>query len=82
MADNDLDPATRQLIAKRQDACGVTTGQPFMLDRVGMLDVEQNHVGLVENSVELLGVVGVKRISAAVKAGMHATIGVVVHYTE
>ena len=53
-----------------------------MLDGIGMLDVEQNHVGLVENGIELLGMVGIKRISAAVKAGMHATIGVVVHCTE
>ena len=70
------------LIAKRQNAHRIATGQLFMLNRIGMLDVEQHHIGLVENSIELLGVVGVKRISAAVKAGMHATIGAVVHYTE
>lgn len=53
-----------------------------MLNGIGMLDVEQHHVGLVENSIELLGMVGVKRIAAAVEAGMHAAIGVVVHCTE
>ena len=53
-----------------------------MLDGIGVLNVEQHHIGLVEHSIELLGVVGVKRISAAVKAGMHATIGVVVHGAE
>lgn len=48
-----------------------------MLSRIGMLDVEQHHVGLVENGIELLGVVGIERIAAAVQAGMHAAIGVV-----
>ena len=74
VTDNDLNLATRQLIAKRQNACGIAAGQLFMLSRIGMFDVEQHHVGLAENGIELLGVVGVKRISAAVKAGMHATI--------
>ena len=82
MADNDLDPASRQLIAKRQDTCRIAAGQLFMLSRIGMLDVEQHHVGLVENGIELLGVVGIERIAAAVQAGMHAAIGVVVHCTE
>ena len=82
VADNDLDLATCKLIAKRQDACGIATGQLFMLSRIGMLDVEQHHVGLVENGIELLGVVGIERIAAAVQAGMHAAIGVVVHCTE
>ena len=40
VTDNDLDLATCKLIAKRQDACGITTGQLFMLDRVGMLNIE------------------------------------------
>ena len=82
VANNNLNLATRQLITKRQNACGIATGQLFMLDGIGMLNVEQHHIGLVEHSIELLGVVGVKRISAAVKAGMHAAIGVVVHCTE
>lgn len=82
VTDNDLDPASRQLIAKRQDTCRIAAGQLFMLSRIGMLDVEQHHVGLVENGIELLGVVGIERIAAAVQAGMHAAIGVVVHCTE
>ena len=82
VADNDLNLATGKLITKRQNACGIATGQLFMLNGIGMLDVEQHHVGLVENSIELLGMVGVKRIAAAVEAGMHAAIGVVVHCTE
>ena len=82
VTDNDLDLATRELITKRQNACGIATGQLLMLDGIGVLNVEQHHIGLVEHSIELLGVVGVKRISAAVKAGMHATIGVVVHGAE
>ena len=82
MADNDLNLAARKLITKRQNACGIATGQLFMLDGIGVFNVEQHHVGLVENGIELLRVVGVKRIPAAVKAGMHATIGVVVHCKE
>ena len=82
VADNDLDIATCKLIAKRQDACGITTGQLFMLDRVGMLNIEQHHIGLVEYGIELLGMRGIERIAAAIQAGMHAAIGVVVHCTE
>ena len=82
MADNDLNLATRELIAKRQDACGIATGQLFMLDRVGMLNIEQHHIGLVEYGIELLGMRGIERIAAAIQAGMHAAIGVVVHCTE
>ena len=37
-----------------------------MLDRVGMLNIEQYHVGLVEHGIELLGVVGVKCIATAI----------------
>lgn len=82
MADNDLDIATCKLIAKRQDACGITTGQLFMLDRVGMLNIEQYHVGLVEHGIELLGMLRVEGVATAIQAGMHTTIGVVVHCTE
>ena len=66
VADNDLDLATCKLIAERQDARGIATGQLFMLDRVGMLDVEQHHIGLVENSIELLRMLGIKCIATAV----------------
>ena len=66
VADNDLNLATRKLITKRQNACGIATGQLFMLDRVGMLNIEQYHVGLVEHGIELLGVVGVKCIATAI----------------
>ena len=55
MANNNLNLATGKLIAKRQDARRIATGQLFMLNRIGMLDVEQHHIGLVENSIELLG---------------------------
>ena len=82
VADNDLDIATCKLIAKRQDACGITTGQLFMLDRVGMLNIEQYHVGLVEHGIELLGMLRVEGVATAIQAGMHTTIGVVVHCTE
>ena len=53
-----------------------------MLDRVGMLNIEQYHVGLVEYGIELLGMRGIERIATAIQAGMHAAIGVVVHCTE
>lgn len=82
MADNDLDLATCKLIAKRQNACGIATGQLFMLDGIGMLNIEQYHVGLVEHGIKLLGMAGIKRIPAAVKAGMDAAIGIVVHCPE
>ena len=82
MTDNDLDPATRQLIAKRQNACGIATGQLFMLDGIGVFNVEQHHIGLVEYGIELLGMRGVERIAAAIQAGVHSTIGVVVHGAE
>ena len=82
VADNDFDIATCKLIAKRQDACGITTGQLFMLDRVGMLNIEQYHVGLVEHGIELLGMLRVEGVATAIQAGMHTTIGVVVHCTE
>ena len=57
VADNDLNLATRKLITKRQNACGIAPSQLFMLDRVGMLNIEQYHVGLVEHGIELLGMV-------------------------
>ena len=82
VANNNLNLATGKLIAKRQDTCGIATGQLFMLDGIGVLDVEQHHIGLVEYGIELLGVVGIERIAAAVEAGMHAAIGIVVHCTE
>jgi len=82
VANNDLDLATRELIAKRQDACRIASGQLFMLDGIGVFNVEQHHVGLVEYGIELLRMLGIKRIATAVKAGMHATIGVVVHRAE
>ena len=66
VADNDLDLATGKLIAKRQDTCRIAAGQLFMLDRIGMLNIEQYHVGLVEHGIELLGVVGVKCIATAI----------------
>ena len=53
-----------------------------MLNRIGMLDVEQHHIGLVEYGIELLGMRGIERIPAAIQAGMHATIGVIVHGAE
>ena len=82
VADNDLDLATCKLIAKRQDACGIAPSQLFMLDRVGMLNIEQYHVGLVEHGIELLGMRGIERIAAAIQAGVHTTIGVIVHGVE
>ena len=48
VTDNDLDLATRELITKRQNACGIATGQLFMLDGIGVFNVEQHHIGLVE----------------------------------
>lgn len=53
-----------------------------MLDRVGMLNIEQYHVGLVEHGIELLGMLRVEGVATAIQAGMHTTIGVVVHCTE
>ena len=53
-----------------------------MLDGIGVFNVEQHHIGLVEYGIELLGMVRIERIAAAVEAGMHAAIGVVVHCTE
>ena len=66
VTDNDLDLAMCKLIAKRQDACGITTSQLFMLDRVGMLNIEQYHVGLVEHGIELLGMLGVEGVATAI----------------
>ena len=53
-----------------------------MLDGIGVLNVEQHHIGLVEYGIELLGMCGIERIATAIQAGMHATIAVVVHCTE
>ena len=39
MANNNLNLAMGKLIAKRQDARRIATGQLFMLNRIGMLDV-------------------------------------------
>ena len=66
MSNNDPNLATGKLIAKRQDARRIATGQLFMLNRIGMLDVEQHHIGLVENSIELLRMLGIKCIATAV----------------
>ena len=66
MANNNLNLAMGKLIAKRQDARRIATGQLFMLNRIGMLDVEQHHIGLVENSIELLRMLGIKCIATAV----------------
>ena len=82
MANNNLNLATGKLITKRQDACGIATGQLFMLDGIGVFNVEQHHIGLVEYGIELLGMRGIERIAAAIQAGMHATIGVIVHGAE
>ena len=82
VTNNNLNLATRELITKRQNACGIATGQLFMLDGVGVFNVEQHHIGLVEHGIELLGMRGIERIAAAIQAGMHATIGVIVHGAE
>ena len=82
MADDDLDLAARQLVAKGQNARWIAARQLFMLDRIGVLNVEQHHIGLVEYGIELLGMRGIERIAAAIQAGMHATIGVIVHGAE
>ena len=82
VADNDLYLAARELITKRQNACGIATGQLFMLDGIGVFNVEQHHIGLVEYGIKLLGMRGIERIAAAIQAGMHATIGVIVHGAE
>ena len=70
VADNDLNLAARELITKRQNACGIATGQLFMLDGIGVFNVEQHHIGLVEYGIELLGMRGIKRIAAAIQAGV------------
>ena len=66
VTDNDLDLATGKLIAKRQDARRIASGQLLVLNRIGMLNVEQHHIGLVEHSIELLRMLGIKRIATAV----------------
>ena len=53
-----------------------------MLDGIGVFNVEQHHIGLVEYGIELLGMRGIERIAATIQAGMYATIGVVVHCAE
>ena len=74
--------ADGKLITKRQNARRIATGQLFVFDRIGVLNVEQHHVGLVEHGIELLGMLRVKRIAAAVQAGMYTPIGIVVHGAE
>lgn len=53
-----------------------------MLDGIGVFNVEQHHIGLVEYGIELLGMRGIERIAAAIQAGMHAAVGVIVHGAE
>ena len=82
MADDGLDLATRQLVAERQDAAGVPPGEGTVAGRIGMFDVEQHQVGLIERAGRELGAVGIECITAGIEAGVHASGGTGVHGAE
>ena len=68
MADDDLDPASRELIAERDDVVRRAARELFVPLRVAVLDVEQDKIGLREHLLEALGTLGVIRVPAAVQA--------------
>ena len=79
MAYHGLDAATGDLIPKRYDARGVTTRQLAMALGVGMLNIQQHHIGLAQHRVKALRMLGRISIAAAIKARMHTAAGILMH---
>ena len=57
--------------AEGDDALWAAAGELLVALGVGMLDVKQHQIGLGKRALELLGMRGIKGVTAAVEAGVH-----------